>query len=205
MDERMLTFTDRVVRGEDGMYRWYYDMDMRKNHYFRNVLYKVMGTICAVILITLVILFSGSGSLNGSAFGLMIGLPVGMFLLTVIGYHLAAGLMHGNYRVFFEMDEESIRLVRKEKTQRMMNALGPVTFAAGRAAGSPGSAFRSGAMISAAAASGYTRFDSVRGMKEHPEWDAVNLRELTGANQIWIPPQDYAFITGFLREHIRKN
>ena len=32
------TYTDRVLRGEDGVYRWIYEMDMRDNRFGPSVL-----------------------------------------------------------------------------------------------------------------------------------------------------------------------
>ena len=202
MDDRNKYFTDRVVKDESGVYRWYYDMDMRHNHYLRNVLFKVMGAVCVMIFLMFMFMFSES-DLGSGAIWIAVGLPGGMFLLTALGYWLATLIMKGTYRVYFSMDDESIQLVRSKGTQAMMNSLGTIGFAAGMAAGKTGEALRTGAMLSGAAGSGLTRFSDVRGITEHPEWDSVNLRELAGANQIWIPREDYDFVINFIREHVQ--
>ena len=202
MDDREKYFTDRVVKDENGVYRWYYDMDMRQNKYLRNVLFKVMGIICLAILVMMLLMFSGS-DLRDGALWLVVGLPGGMFLLTVLGWWLAVLIMKGKYRVYFSMDEDSIQLVRSKRTQAMMNSMGAIGAAAGLAAGKPGEAFRTGVMLSGAAASGLTYFKDVRGITEHPEWDSVNLRDITSGNQIWIPKEDYDFVVNFLRDHVQ--
>ena len=95
----------------------------------------------------------------------------------------------------FRMDSESIQLVRSEKVQRLMNAAAPIVWSAGNA--------KAGAMLAGAAASGFTMFRNVLSMKERPKYDAVNLVEVGGANQIWIPREDYAFVADFLRQHLK--
>jgi len=109
--------------------------------------------------------------------------------LTAVGYYIAAAAMHGVYHLRFEMDENSIRLVRKESTQRMMNVVADVAVMSG---------MRNGRALQNAAESGSTAYSQVRGVKEHPEYNAFNLREIVSANQIWVCPEDYAFVRDYV-------
>lgn len=180
-------FPTRVTLGEDGVYRWSYEMDMYRNHYLRNVLLKVTGVICLVCYLFLMFLFLNGHSLTpGIALGAL-ACFLGFMLLVLAGYYLAAVIMHGRYLLRFEMNEEAIMLVRNPSTQAMMDTIAR--------------AFGSGAMRNAAN-SGLTFFKDVRGMKERRHYDAFNLRTLFGANQIWICPEDYEFVRDFVRDHI---
>lgn len=182
-------FPLRVTQGQDGVYRWRYDMDMYGNHYLRNVLLKVTGAICLGMYVFLLLLLSGSGDFSPRTVLLALLPFLGAVLLALLGYYIAAAVMHGVYHLRFEMDDASIRLVRKPSTQRMMDALADVAVLAGT---------RVGPSLNAAAGSGCTRFSHVRGFRERPQYDAINLREWTGANQIWIPAEDYALVRDFM-------
>ena len=202
MMNQMRKFTNRVTLYEDGCYRWYYDMDMRTNRCLLNVLMKVMGGVMAGICIVTLVLFSQSSRFTPGVAAVIIGSCGGMVLLTWLGYWLAALIMGFNYRVHFEMTEETIALVRKHSTQTMMRGMAVAATIAGLVTAGGGAALRTGAALNSAASSGFTWFTNVRGMKAHPEWDSVNLREFMGGNQIWIPAEDYDFVKEFIWTHI---
>lgn len=200
MDESR--YPQRVTLGEDQVYRWSYDMDMYKNHYLRNVLLKVFGAICLVCWLFLLFLFAQDGrlSLRVALYTLLIF--GGVMLLVLAGYYLAAAVMRGRYHLRFEMNEEAVLLVRAESTERMMENMALITMMAGMAAGKPMRGLASGTALRAGAASGLTFFHQVRSMKERPQYDAFNLRSLTGGNQIWVGPEDYAFVRDYVRSRI---
>ena len=200
MDESM--YPERVTLGEDQVYRWSYDMDMYRNHYLRNVLLKVFGAICLVSWAFLLFLFAKDGRLSLSIVFITLLIFGGFMLLVLAGYYLAAVIMRGQYHLRFEMNDESVLLVRKESTERMMQNMALITMMAGRAAGKPVRGLASGAAIQTGAASGLTFFREVRSMKERPRYDAFNLRSLTGGNQIWVGPEDYAFVRDYVRSRI---
>ena len=187
-------FPSRVTLCGDGVYRWSYDMDMYRNPYLRSILLKVMGVLCAVMYVFLLALIAGGGRELTPRTMLLAALPFsGLLLLTLLIYYICAAVMHGTYHLRFEMDEDAVRLVRKASTQRMMNVMADVTTMAN---------MRAGHQLQTAAGSGCTLFQSVRAMTERPEHDAINLRELMGANQLWIPRADYEFVRDFIAQRI---
>lgn len=200
MDESM--YPKRVTLGEDQVYRWSYDMDMYRNHYLRNVLLKVFGAICLVSWAFLLLLLAKDGRLSLSVVFITLLIFGGFMLLVLAGYYLAAVIMRGQYHLRFEMNDDAVLLVRKESTERMMQNMALITMMAGRAAGKPVRGLASGAAIQTGAASGLTFFREVRSMKERPRYDAFNLRSLTGGNQIWVGPEDYAFVRDYVRSRI---
>ena len=56
-------FTSRVTLDKDGVYRWYYDLDMFRNRYLLNVMLKLTGAICAGVYFLLVLLLDEGGPL----------------------------------------------------------------------------------------------------------------------------------------------
>ena len=200
MDESI--YPKRVTLGSDQVYRWSYDMDMYRNHYLRNVLLKIFGVICLVCWAFLLFLIAQDRGITLRTAFLTLLIFAGVMLLVLAGYYLAAAIMRGVYHLRFEMNDEAILLVRKESTQAMMENMALITMLAGRAAGKPIRGVASGAAIQAGAASGLTNFRQVLGMKEWPEYDAFNLRSITGANQIWVGQEDYAFVRDYVRSRI---
>ena len=187
-------FPSRVTLFSDGVYRWSYDMDMYRNHYLRNVLLKILGAICAVSYIFLLLLLPGYQRTLRTA--LLCSLPfLGALALTLVIYYICAAAMHGVYHLRFEMDEDVIQLVRKTSTQRMMDVTAGLATLAD---------VRVGHSLQSSADSGRTRFDCVRAVTEHPEYNALNLRGIASANQIWIPKEDYEFVRDFILARVPK-
>ena len=121
-------FTSRVTLDKDGVYRWYYDLDMFRNRYLLNVMLKLTGAICAGVYFLLVLLLDEGGPLVASEpwkslrTQFLLLLPfLGVMLLVITGYCIAAAVKRGKYRLQFEMTEERIRLVRKQSTQEFVN------------------------------------------------------------------------------------
>ena len=193
-------FTSRVTLDEDGAYRWYYDLDMYRNRYLLSALLKVSGAICAGIYFLLVLLIDDRGPLvTGEPWEslrepVLLLLPfLGVMLLVVLGYYLAAVIKHGGYRLQFEMTEERIRLVRKASTQEFMNTAADIMSLLNT---------QKGRALQNAAGSGNTKFSDVRGVTENRKHDAINLREPMGANQIMIHEEDYEFVRDFILSHV---
>lgn len=112
-------FPERVTRGEDGVYRWVYKMNPRRNKHALIIMGEVFLIMAA--LSTIVLLFVGSpgpGRMLDWAFPLMVD---GLFLGT---YLLIASILFlvGDDPLPFSMDEEKI-ITYRSKTA------GPHTFA----------------------------------------------------------------------------
>ncbi len=111
-------FPDRVTRSEDGVYRWCYRMNPRRNKHPLSVVGKVffsMGCLSAAVL--LVIGSPNPGKMSDWAMPLMVlGLFLGVFLLTT-------GLLYlqGDDVLNYAMDEEGVTTFRAK-------AAGPHTF-----------------------------------------------------------------------------
>ena len=112
-------FPDRVVKDQDGVYRWHYPMNPRRNKYPLVIMGKVFFTIAALSAAGLLIVGSPNpGKMSDWAMPLMvIALYLGVFALV-------AGIMFlaGDDPMPFAMDEEKV-ITYRGKTA------GPHTFA----------------------------------------------------------------------------
>ena len=193
-------FTSRVTLDKDGVYRWYYDLDMFRNRYLLNVMLKLTGAICAGVYFLLVLLLDEGGPLvagepwESLRTPFLLLLPfLGVMLLVITGYCIAAAVKRGKYRLQFEMTEERIRLVRKQSTQEFMNTAADVMSLVSA---------NKGRALQTAAASGDTAFSSVLSVTERKKYDGIDLREFGAMNQIMVPPEDYDFVRDFILSHV---
>ena len=111
-------FPDRVTQGEDGVYRWKYRMNPRRNKHVLRVVATVLSVMAALSTAALLIVGPPSHTMSPWSMPLMVdALFLGMFLLI-------AGILFlvGDDPLPFSMDQEKI-ITYRSKTA------GPHTFA----------------------------------------------------------------------------
>lgn len=136
---------------------------------------------------------------------ILVGMLVGMLLLTLLVYAIAAAVMHGVWRLRFQMDASAVALARNPRMMDALNAIGAVAAVVGLAIGEPGEAMRVGSTLAVANNTGTIRFESTRRVKILPKHDLLDLREWFGMNQIFVPGEDYAFVRDFILARIPPN
>ena len=215
----MTDFPSRVTLYEDGVYRWAYDLEMWRNRYLLKLIMKILLLLLGVptllvlaMLVNTLIRLRGQG-ISGDRFMFFIrddlivlavvgGLLVGMILLTLLIYIIAAVVVHGKYHLCYQMDESAVALVRDPRKMDALNTFGTVVAVVGLAIGKPGDAMRIGSTLAVANNTGTSRFESTRRVKILPERDLLDLREWFGMNQIYVPGEDYGFVKDFILERI---
>lgn len=215
----MNEFTDRVTLGEDGVYRWAYDMDMWHNRYLLKLVMKVLSLVLGIPLLFLAAMALKSAvpllrsglpgeqltlSIRGDllALEIMAAIFAGCLLLTLLIYAICAFVKGGTYRLRFAMDEEGVDLVRSAASQNTLDALSAIAFIAELFSSKP---LNTATTIRTANASGKTAFSLVRRVRQHPECDVIDLREWFGMNQIYVRPEDYGFVRDFILAHVRES
>ncbi|MBR1710440.1 MAG: hypothetical protein IJ719_16705, partial [Clostridia bacterium] len=89
-------YTEHVSHGEDGAYRWYYDLNMYRNRYLLNVILKVIGIIALISYPFLFYWILHGGLFLNVQLVLLVSLPfVACILLTLIIYYIVALVKHG--------------------------------------------------------------------------------------------------------------
>lgn len=211
----MNDYPERVTLYEDGVYRWSYVMDMWKNRYMIRLVWKIIVPLLGLPLLFVAAMVLKNARyltqqgvaredlmfhLHGDLVSLYIvaGLFAGVLLLTELIYAVCALVMHGQYRVRFEMDESAVALVRNPGTMETMNTLGAVAGLIGLVAGKPGAALRVGSTLAVANNTGTSRFESTRRVKRIRKYDVLDLREWFGMNQVYVPKEDYDYVRDFI-------
>ena len=102
-------FTARVVQGDDGVYRWVYKMNPRRNKHPLSLIGKVFFSMAALSAAILLIVGSPDPlTMSDWAMPLMIlGLFLGIFLLVTLILYL-----QGDDPIPFAMDEKSVTTFR---------------------------------------------------------------------------------------------
>lgn len=212
-------FPSRVTLYEDGVYRWCYEMDMWKNRYMIRLIFKII-----IPLLGIPLLFIAAMTLKNAHYlmqqgiareNLMFymhddmitlyvvgGILVGILLLAELIYAVCALVMHGRWRICFEMNDSAVALVRNPGTMEALNTLGAVAGIVGVLAGKPGEALRVGGTLAVANNTGTSRFESIRRVKRIRKYDLLDLREWFGMNQVYVPAEDYDYVRDFILARI---
>ena len=215
----MNEFPERVTLCEDGAYRWSYEMDMWHNRYLLKLVIKVLSLVLGIPLVfvaamvlknALPLLRQGVRGeqlmhlIDGDllSLGIIAAIFAGCLLLTLLIYAICALVKGGVYRLCFAMNEEGVVLVRSTASQNTLDALSAIASVADLFSSRPSN---TASTIRTANASGKTAFSLVRHVRQHPEWDVLDLREWFGMNQIYVRPEDYGFVRDFILAHVRES
>lgn len=192
-------YTDKVTRFEDGVYRWYYDMDMYRNTSMLHTLEKVNLLIFLGISIggALLIWFAERDASFARAV-LLIGLGMGalMALLYLIGYYIAAGIMRGRHRVSFAMREDGIRLIRSGRPKGG-DGFGEMVMSVEDSA-SPASSQRYSRMNQIS----NIYFSEVGRYRSYPQWNMIDMSMPGGKFQLYARNDDFDFVERYILERI---
>ena len=192
-----------ITYGEDGTYRWAYELNLYKNPTILLLIWKISGGTCVVIWAFMVLLavFDDGFSLEALVFPTQFMLPftLGFFALCLVGHLLYALIMGGKYCVLFEMDEYGVNHIQMEPQVKKAEAIGLLTTLAGLAAGRPGVVGTG--MLAGARSSMYSSFDAVESVEAFPSRNLIKLNEMLFKNQVYAADEDFDFVLGFIRSH----
>ncbi len=199
--------TENIWRCPDGIYRWTYEYNMKRNPTILFTVWKVMGiAIGAVYLFILILnLFAGSlKSLNdlwqaSKIIVLMIGI---FFVLSIISYLILAALYGWKYQVLFEMTDTSVTHIQMPKQFKKTEAIGWLTMLAGIAAKKP---YMVGLGLNVAAKNSSTsEFKNVETVKVRRKRNTIHVNQLLDKNLVYAEDADFDFVEKFITERCTK-
>ena len=188
----------RVTGGEDGVYRWSFDIDLKRDHYVRNLTLKIALLVCGICCggISLMALLMDRASMAW----IPLACGAAVMAVTMLSFWLYSLMVHGTCTLGYEMDETSIRMVRSPREQRIMNAVGPAVMILGAATGHAAEGLARGAMLAGAAQAGCFRLNRIRRIREYPEKNLITARTLLSTCHIWVPAEDFSLVRDLLAE-----
>ena len=203
MSNTMKGFTDRVTMGEDGIYRWYYDIDLQTNRYMRNLVMKAVGAAFGIAVLMLMFLLAADNLLTATAAAIILGVYAGILGITFGIFEIVARVKKVS-RTLYMMGDNGIAqaAASRENTAKAIHILTGLNVVAGIAAGSPVQALMYGAYLEAGAsgtAQYMSRFISIGNVREDPLHDSIHLNAFMQWTQICVPKEDYQFVCDFIR------
>lgn len=194
----------RVRKYDDGIYRWIYELDLKRN---LSVLYTTLKVICFSILIPLVILlliflFEGN-FLNALREILLIYILIGTVVL-LIGFisYCAVGIYYKwVFTFYYEMDDEGITFKRIGSDKEKTETIGKLSAMIGAATGNLG---LMGSGLSVIDQNAHSKFSKVYSIKAIPERDLIKVNSLFLFNEVYVNKEDYDLVLEFIESHTNK-
>lgn len=196
-------YTARVTQGEDGVYRWYFDMDMFENKSMLYMLEKVnLFTFLGVSIGGALLIMAVEGNASFARGILLIGLALGalMALLYWIGFYIFAGLKRGNYRIHFAMSEEGIELVWSDRLKEGFALGGKVLSITGAAIGSRMVRGRWRPTLNEVSS---VPFSTVIRIRRYPRWNLLDLSVPGGKFQVYADNADIDWVESYILSRTR--
>lgn len=195
-------FSKNISLGNDGIYRWSYEMNMWKNPTILITLWKVffIGGMFPVLLVTVLELFeqgfSDAVNVFIPMFLGMIGIITG---LIVLAYPIAAILNGGIYQVVFELDSLGVRHIQMESQFKKNQVLAMITTLAGTLANSPSTA--GAGLLAGSKSSSYSEFKQVKKIVSNQKRHVIYVNESLNHNQIYVNNEDFEAVKNYIIEH----
>ncbi len=198
--------TREFKQGEDGRYRWQYDMDMVRNKSIVWIVFKILGICMAGLWMLMTFLFAKDGGFFPHMFLIMtlifIGVTAAFFALTYLIYVIMAKIKGGTYVLRYEMDGDGVSIVQSRRTTERNKAMGTAVVAGALATGKLAGAGPAAAMMLSEEIA-HTYFANVRRVIEMRKYDLIEIHEVVGANQIYAAPEIYDQVLAFIRAHVK--
>ena len=194
--------TENILRGPDGVYRWYYEMRLMRNPTILFTVWKVLGVAIGAVLGVVLLVDLAEGSLRYAwawqGFLKLLLIMIVIFLaLSVVSYLILAALYGWKYLVLFEMTDDYVKHIQLPKQVQKAEAVGWLTALVGLAAGKPG--VTGTGMLAASKSTSTSEFKNVRTVKIRRRRDTIHVNQLLDRNQVYASGADFDFVEQFIR------
>ena len=201
MTKQIMTLDEKnsknITLGDDGKYRWTYEINLFKNPMFFLLIWKIFFFIFLGVFAVVNV----SDFINWGAEKALENLPIlgyillGMTAVVGLGYLIYAAIMGGKYIVEFEMDEKGVNHKQIASQAKKAKAIGRAAMMAGAASGRPGAI---GTGIAAQRTEMYTEFAKVKKIKAYPRRGLIKVNERLGHNQVYAAKEDFEFVKNYI-------
>ena len=196
-----------ITLGNDGKYRWVYELNLYKNFVVLLEILKIFGHIDAGLVVFTIITDLLSGQSVAEVFSdvwtLYLILTGILLVLCLIGYFVYAIIMGGKYIVSFEMDEEKIVHMQMEKQYDKATILGEITALTGAFTNNPTVA--GVGLLSMSKQSSTSEFSKVKKITPLRKFNTIKLDAPLNHNQIYVEDEDFDFVYDFIKKQVGNN
>ena len=197
------TEENRIVRGDDGVYRWIYELNLFKNPVILFVIWKILVFSLIGVWFFVVIISIGERDFFpttflklSKVFALLIAV---MLIIGLIAYLLYAAVIGGKYCVLFEMDDKGIKHTQLPGQFKKAALLSDAAVLLGLASGNLTAA--GSGLISKSRYSITTNWSKVKSISVHPKINTIKVNELLNKNQVYVSDKEFEFVRHFIEEH----
>lgn len=194
--------TKNIALGEDGVYRWVYEMNLYTNPTILFLTWRIFGFACLGLWLLIMVFtydddFFWDGFLQSVEFFVIF---LALFAaLSLVGYLVYALIVGGKYCVMFEMDENGVNHIQMPPQVKKAELIGLLTTLVGIAAGKPGVVGTG--LLASARTSMYSSFPAVKSVEPFPRRNLIKVNEMLFKNQVYAADEDFDFVLGFIRSH----
>ena len=195
-----------IERGEDGVCRWTYSMNLFRNPTIFILIFKIFFFIILGIFVFMTVIGAfesvdpfGTMLLNNlKIFGIIL---LVFTALIGVSYLIYAAIMGGKYIVEFEMDENGVLHRQVEAQAKKARKIAAVTTLVGAASRNVTTA---GAGMAAARTEMYSEFSKVRKVKAYKARRLIKVNGLLNHNQVYASKEDFDFVYNYILSHCEK-
>ncbi|MBO6054364.1 MAG: hypothetical protein J6P31_02475 [Oscillospiraceae bacterium] len=203
-ESRLEKVGENIWLCDDGVYRWYYEFDLKRNPTIFLTLLKVLGIAFGAVFLFELILDLAQGVISswGDAWRLIRFFLIVTACIVVLGLisYVILGVFYGwKYLVLFEMNDNGLRHIQMPKQFKKAQALGWISAAVSLASGSIGGA--APGILSASRATQDTTFSRVRRIRTSRRTNTIYLNQPLIKNQAYASGPDFDFVERYIREH----
>lgn len=200
-----------MTRGEDGIYRWTIARSMFRHPDSLPTVLKAVGATMVVmwVIMAFLALCMGDWEFLWGATKMILLIITPLFLvLSVLGYCLVAAMHGGKYRVVFEMGESMIVHRQINRSAKESDVVGWMSVIAGTAMlmghASGGAAIAVNGIRANSKMVMKVQYKDVDGIEVMPHRNTIRLHVRKWKYDIWVQPEQLAFVSDFLVSHCRR-
>lgn len=190
----------------DGVYRWHYAFDMRRNPTILFTVWRVLGfSFGAVYLFSIILRIIDGGVTVAKLWSEtkpFLILAVVFLVISIIAYCIVAGSYGWKYQVLFEMTEDKVTHMQMPKQFEEAEAIGWLTALAGAATGNL--SMMGQGIDTAARNISVSEFKSVTSVKVRRRRHTIFVNETFDKNQVYAEDEDFEFVLRFILDRCTK-
>lgn len=199
--------TKNIYLCPDGVYRWFYELNMLKNPTLLITVWKVLGIAFGAVALFILIVDLIQGVIKGvsdimPAMKVILILVSVFFVISIIAYLILAWTFGWKYIVLFEMTEEYVKHIPTPKQFERAQALNWLTVVVGAMSHNP--TVMGAGMLAGAKSSSTSVFREVEFLRIRRKRNTIHVEQLLDKNQVYAEDEDFDFVEKFIRDRCVK-
>ena len=199
--------TENIYLCPDGVYRWFYELDMLKNPTILITVWKVLGISFGVVALFILIVDLFQGVIQSisdilPALKVILILVPAFLVISIISYLILAWTFGWKYIVLFEMTDEYVKHIPSPKQVKKAQALNWLTVMVGAMAHNP-TVMGSG-MLAGSKSSSTSIFKDVEFIRVRRKRNTIHVDQLLDKNQVYAEDADFDFVEKFIKDRCVK-